>query len=94
MLVEAHAFARQPKKIRRIALSDEVGPQPVPYHKHHDSPAPAMRGNGILRESSVIKLVPDQSVLKLNFGDPIRITAAEFKDLSAAFLHELERKFL
>jgi hypothetical protein len=53
-----------------------------------------MNNNGILRESSVIKLVPARSVLKLNFGDPIRITAAEFKGLSAAFLHELELKFL
>jgi hypothetical protein len=53
-----------------------------------------MNNDGILRESNVIKLVPDQSVLKLNFGDPIRITAEQFKRLSAAFWDELERKFL
>jgi hypothetical protein len=53
-----------------------------------------MNNNGILHQSSVIKLVPDQSVLKLNVGDPIRITAEEFKHLSAAFSDELERKSL
>ena len=53
-----------------------------------------MNNGGILRESSVIKLVPEQSVLKLNFGDRIAITADGFDRLSAAFLVELERKFV
>jgi hypothetical protein len=53
-----------------------------------------MNNNGILRGNNVIKYRPDQSVLKLKVGDPIRLTAEEFERLSAAFFEELERKFL
>jgi hypothetical protein len=42
----------------------------------------------------VIKDIPEQSVVKINVGDKIRITAEEFERLSAAFFAELERKFL
>jgi hypothetical protein len=41
-----------------------------------------------------MKYSPDQSVLKLNIGDQIRLTAQEFQRLSAAFFDDLERKFL
>ena len=37
-------------------------PVPLPRHDHHN----------------VIKLIPDQSVLKLNIGDRIRLSAAQF----------------
>lgn len=53
-----------------------------------------MNNDGILQASTVIKLIPDQSVLKLEIGDPIRLTAKDFERLSAAFFSELERKFL
>jgi hypothetical protein len=53
-----------------------------------------MNNEGVLRGSSVITLPPDQSVLKLNIGDPIRLTAADFERLSAAFFAEMERRFL
>jgi hypothetical protein len=53
-----------------------------------------MNNNGILRSSNVIKLIPEQSVVKLHTGDQIRLTAADFERLSAAFLAEIERKFL
>jgi hypothetical protein len=33
-------------------------------------------------------------VLKLQIGDPIRVTAEEFERLAAAFIAEIERKFL
>src|ERR1700693_3090383 len=49
MLVETDALAREPKEIRRVALRDEVGPQPVPDHQDYDTSAPAMRRNGVLR---------------------------------------------
>ena len=49
MAVKPHAFAGQPVKIRRVALRDEVGPQPVPYHQHHDTAAAAMRIKMVLR---------------------------------------------
>ncbi len=53
-----------------------------------------MNNDGVLRASSVIKLIPDQSVLKLNIGDPIRLTEEQFERLSAAFFAEIERRFL
>jgi len=53
-----------------------------------------MNNNGVLRDSNVIKLIPDQSVVKLHIGDPIRLTAEDFELLSAAFFAEIERKFL
>ena len=53
-----------------------------------------MNNKGILRGNNVIKYMPGQSVVKLNVGDKIRLTADEFERLSAAFFAELERKFL
>lgn len=53
-----------------------------------------MSHNGVLRSDKQIKLKPEQSVLKLNVGDPIRITGEQFDRLSAAFFAELERRFL
>ena len=53
-----------------------------------------MNNNGILRGGNVIKLIPDRSVLKLNIGNPIRLTLEQFERLSAAFFADLERKFL
>ena len=53
-----------------------------------------MNNNGVLRESKVIKLIPEKSVAKIQFGDPIRLSAEQFERLSAAFFVELERKFL
>ena len=53
-----------------------------------------MNNEGVLRDSKVIKLIPDQSVVKLHIGDHIRLTAEEFERLSAGFFAEIERKFL
>jgi len=53
-----------------------------------------MNNDGILRGSNAIKLIPEQSVVKLQIGDHIRLTAEEFERLSAAFFADLERKFL
>jgi hypothetical protein len=47
-----------------------------------------------MRDDKQIKLTPDRSVVKLNVGDPIRLTGTEFERLSAAFFAELERRFL
>jgi hypothetical protein len=47
-----------------------------------------------LRGNNVVKLIPDQSVVKLNIGDRIRLTAAQFERLSKVFFAEIERKFL
>jgi hypothetical protein len=53
-----------------------------------------MNNNGMLRGDKQIKLTPERSVLKLNIGDPIKLTRAEFERLAAAFFAELERRFL
>ncbi len=53
-----------------------------------------MNNNGVMRDDKQIKLTPDRSVVKLNVGDPIRLTGTEFERLSAAFFAELERRFL
>ncbi len=53
-----------------------------------------INNKGILRGINVIAYIPDQSVVKLNIGDQIRLTGDEFERLSAAFFAELERKFL
>jgi hypothetical protein len=53
-----------------------------------------MNHDGVLRGNNVIKLIPDQSVLKLNIGDRIRLSAARFERLSKAFLTEIQSKFL
>ena len=40
-----------------------------------------------------IKLSPDKSVLKRQFGDEIKLTEADFLRISEAFFGEMERKF-
>ena len=52
-----------------------------------------MNNDGVLAASTVIKYVPDQSVLQLEIGDPIRLSQRDFERLSEAFFAELERKF-
>jgi hypothetical protein len=44
--------------------------------------------------STVIKLIPDQSVVKLQIGDPIGLTNKDFERRSAGFIAEIEHKFL
>ena len=53
-----------------------------------------MSNDGVLAASTVIKFIPEQSVLQLEIGDPIRLSQGDFERLSAAFFAELERKFV
>ena len=53
-----------------------------------------INNGGELRTGTVIKYVPEESVLKLAPGDEIRLSAAQFQRLSKAFLEELERRFV
>jgi hypothetical protein len=53
-----------------------------------------MNNEGALRENNVIKYVPDESVVTLQIGDPIELTASDFERLSSAFFEDLERKFV
>lgn len=53
-----------------------------------------MNNEGIFKGSTVLKYIPEQSVLKLEIGERISLTVGEFERLSSAFFEELERKFL
>ncbi|WP_009479029.1 hypothetical protein [Rhodococcus sp. JVH1] len=53
-----------------------------------------MNNGGVLRGISVLKYVSGQSVLKLEIGDRIRVSADDFERLSAAFFAELRSRFL
>jgi hypothetical protein len=53
-----------------------------------------LNNDGVLQGNNVIKFVPDDSVLKLNVGDRIKLTAAQFDRLAKAFLAEIESKFV
>jgi hypothetical protein len=52
-----------------------------------------INNDGVLRGNNVIKLVPEQSVLTIGIGDRIRLSAAQFERLSAAFFSELRSRF-
>jgi hypothetical protein len=49
---------------------------------------------GQLRGNNVIKYTPEDSVLKLELGEPIDVSAEQFERLSDAFLAELDAKFV
>jgi hypothetical protein len=49
---------------------------------------------GVLRGSTVIKLIPAESVVQLEVGDRITLSASQFEQLSQAFFRELETRFL
>jgi hypothetical protein len=53
-----------------------------------------MNNGGILRGGNVVKLIPQQSVVKLDLGDQIRLSAEQFGRLSQAFLADIESKFV
>jgi hypothetical protein len=52
-----------------------------------------MNNDGVLRGNNVVKFVPERSVLKLNIGDRIRLSVADFEHLAKAFLADIQRKF-
>jgi hypothetical protein len=53
-----------------------------------------MNNDGVLRGNTAIKYDSEQSILKLQIGQQITLTAADFERLQSAFFEELERKFL
>jgi hypothetical protein len=53
-----------------------------------------LNNGGELRTGNVVKYKPEESVLKLEPGDPISLSAGEFERLSKAFLGELETRFV
>ncbi len=55
--------------------------------------ASLMNNAGKLGADKTIKYDPAKAVLKLKLGDPIRLSQADFVNLSKAFLAEIESKF-
>ena len=53
-----------------------------------------MNNDGALRGNNVIKYVPEDAVLKLDVGDEIRLSAAQFERLAKAFFADLETKYV
>jgi hypothetical protein len=53
-----------------------------------------MNNHGVLRGNNVVRFVPGESVLKLNIGDRIQLTAQQFERLSDAFFADIESKFV
>lgn len=52
-----------------------------------------MDNDRVLRGSTVIKLVPGQSVSGLEIGDSIRLDVSQFQRLLKAFLAEIQARF-
>ncbi len=52
-----------------------------------------MDHDAFLRGNNVLKLVTEQSVLKLKIGDRIRLDVEQFEKLAKAFLADIKRKF-
>ena len=53
-----------------------------------------MNNDGVLRGNNVIKFKPDESVLELDVGDRIALSAAQFERLSKALFAELDAKYV
>jgi hypothetical protein len=53
-----------------------------------------MNNDGVLRVGTVVKYVPEETVLGLSEGDRIELGATDFERLSTAFLDEIESKYL
>lgn len=52
-----------------------------------------MNNDGIFRGNNLVNYVPEQSVVKLEFDDPIRLTIEQLGNLCLAALAEIEEKF-
>jgi hypothetical protein len=53
-----------------------------------------MNNDGVLRGNNVVRYVPEQSVLQLQPGDRITLTAEDLERLSGAVFAELEARFV
>jgi len=53
-----------------------------------------MLHDGVMPKSSVIKYVPADTVLGIEVGEKVSLSAEDFERLSAAFLAEIERRFM
>jgi hypothetical protein len=49
---------------------------------------------GVFEEKSPIEYIPEQSVLKLETGDSVRLTESGFERLASAFFVDLKGKYV
>jgi hypothetical protein len=52
-----------------------------------------LENDGVMGSDKTIKMKPENSVLKLEVGDKISVTEAEFVRLADAYFNEIEAKF-
>ena len=52
-----------------------------------------LENGGIMTADKGIKLIPEQSVLKIEYGTKIKVTEADFGRLADAYFAEVEKKF-
>jgi hypothetical protein len=53
-----------------------------------------MNNDGVMRAGKVVKLKPDETVLQMQPGERIALSAADFERLSGAFLGEIASRFV
>ena len=53
-----------------------------------------MLHDGVMPRSTVIRYVPADTVLGIEVGEKVSLSAEDFERLSAAFLAEIERRFM
>ena len=53
-----------------------------------------MNNDRVMRVNNVVRFVPEQSVAKVDIGDRIRLTEAQYERLADAFLADIEKKFV
>lgn len=79
--------------VHRLAGTDYEGKDGNPLNEVRII-CDSLMNNGELRCDKQIKLTPERSVVKLNVGDRINLTRADYERLSTAFFAELEHRFL
>jgi hypothetical protein len=84
-------LARDRRFVHRVRLVS--GKDGTPVTEVELLAASLMDHDGKLQLNNVIKYTPEKSVLGLQAGDPIALTADQFERLAAAFFAELEAKF-
>jgi hypothetical protein len=52
-----------------------------------------MNNGGVMQGNNVIRLVPEQSIVKAKFGEAITLTAPQFEKLAKAYFAEVEARF-
>jgi hypothetical protein len=79
--------------VHRLPGADYEGKDGNPLNEVRIVCDSLMNNKGVMLADKQIKLSPEQSVLKLNVGDPIRLNEQDFDRLSTAFFAELRLRF-